>query len=121
MKWIKRSDIIFTASIVAAALIIWGLLTAAPEGKTAVVMLDGVTVATLSLDDDTVYTVQGDYTNVLRVEDGEIFVAETDCPNKICQKQGAISRAGQTIVCAPNKMTVTITGGEEAGVDAVTQ
>ena len=57
----------------------------------------------------------------LEVKDGEIFVWESDCPNQICVREGAVSRAGQTIVCAPNKMTVTVTGGEEGGVDAITQ
>ncbi len=121
MKLFKWSDIVFTAVIVAAALIIWGLLAVAPAGKYAVVMLDGAEIASLPLDKDTVYTVRGEYTNVLQIEDGEIFVVETDCPNKICQKEGAISRSGQSIVCAPNRMTVTITGGEGGGVDAITQ
>ena len=121
MKLFKRSDIVFTAVIVAAALVIWGLLSAAPLGERAIVMLDGEQIASLPLDEDTVYIVRGKYTNVLEVRDGEIFVVETDCPNKICQKEGAISKAGQSIVCAPNRMTVTIAGGEGGGVDAITQ
>lgn len=121
MKLFKRSDIVFTAVIVAAALIIWGLFAGAPAGKYAVVMLDGKEIASLPLDEDTVYTVRGEYTNVLRIADGEVFVEETDCPNKICQKEGAISKSGQNIVCAPNRMTVTITGGERSEVDAITQ
>jgi len=121
MKLIKRSDIIFTAAVVAAALLIWGWTATAPRGERALVMLEGREIASLPLDTDTVYTVRGEYTNVLEVKDGEVFVADTDCPNKTCQKEGAISRAGQTIVCAPNKMTVTVTGGEEGGVDAITQ
>lgn len=121
MKLFKRSDIVFTAVIVAAALAIWGVFAAAPQGERAVVMLDGKQIASLPLDVDTTYTVRGEYTNVLEVKDGEIFVADTDCPNQICRKEGAISRAGQSIVCAPNKMTVTVTGGEGDGVDAITQ
>jgi hypothetical protein len=121
MKLFKRSDIIFTVAIAAAALIIWGLFAAAPLGERAVIMLDGKQIASLWLDEDTIYTVRGEYTNVLEVKDGVIFVWESDCPNQICVKEGAISKSGQAIVCAPNKMTVTITGGEEGGVDAITQ
>ncbi len=121
MKLFKKSDIIFTAAIVAVALAVWGLFAAAPAGERAVIMLDGKQIASLPLDEDTIYTVRGEYTNVLEVKDGQIFVRGTDCPNQICKKEGAISKDGQTIVCAPNKMTVTITGGEEGGVDAITQ
>lgn len=40
------------------------------------------------------------------------------CPRGICWRTGWISRTGQMIVCLPNRMTVTLEGGE-TDVDTV--
>ena len=43
------------------------------------------------------------------IDNGRVCVKETDCPNKLCQK-GAITMAGQSIVCLPNRVSVLIEG-----------
>ena len=84
-------------------------------------MLNGKEIASLPLDRDADFTVQGEYTNVIRIRDGEAFVLQTDCPNRTCLKEGGISKNGQSIVCAPNKMIAAVEGGGEGDVDAITQ
>jgi len=37
------------------------------------------------------------------------------CPNGICSKTGWIDKTYQSIVCLPNKITITIQGGKEKG------
>lgn len=44
---------------------------------------------------------------VLIDEDG-ILVVDSSCHNKICVKTGKISKVGQIIVCAPNKVVIKI-------------
>ena len=48
---------------------------------------------------------------------------EADCPDGTCVRQGAIQTPGETIVCLPHRVTVTIVGNGEGtgGVDAVVQ
>lgn len=121
MKLVKRSDVVFTLVIVAASLLVWALLQTAPAGERLVVTLDGNEIASLPLDQDTEFTVRGEYTNVLVIRGGEAFVLDTDCPNNTCRKEGSIYKKGQTIVCAPNKMIAVITGSGEGDVDAITQ
>ena len=121
MKWFKWSDVLFTAILIAAALLLWVVFQTSSAGGQAVIKLDGKQIAVLPLQSDSIYIVQGEYTNVIEIKDGLVFVRETDCPNKICQKQGSIQKNGQSIVCVPNKMTVVIIGGEEATVDAITE
>lgn len=39
-----------------------------------------------------------------------VCVAESDCPTLDCVRTGVISRAGQSIVCLPGRIVVTLVG-----------
>ena len=55
------------------------------------------------------YTVK-DGANVIRIKDGQAYMIHSDCPDHTCERTGKIRYVGQTIVCLPNKVTVTIIG-----------
>ncbi|MEA5002174.1 MAG: NusG domain II-containing protein [Christensenella sp.] len=118
-KLIKKSDIVFTVVIAAIILLVWFLTLPREAGRDVVFRMNGEILATLPLSEDTVYEVSGQYQNTFEIKDGAVRVAFTDCPNHQCEKTGAISRAGQSIVCAPNGASATITGGE-ADIDGIT-
>jgi hypothetical protein len=44
------------------------------------------------------------------VERNGIRVLQSFCPNQVCVKQGAARRAGDMLVCVPNRMVVLIRG-----------
>ena len=44
------------------------------------------------------------------MENGAVRVSESDCPNQDCVHSGAISRAGQSIVCLPARVADTLEG-----------
>ena len=46
----------------------------------------------------------------VHIADGKVWVEGADCPDKICEHTGAISRAGQQIVCLPNAVVITLVG-----------
>ena len=117
-KLITKSDIIFTAAIAAAVLLIWFFTLPRTAGEYVVIRRGGEVVASLPLSEDAALAVDGDYYNVFEIRNGSVRMAETDCPNRQCERTGSISRAGQSIVCAPNGVTATITGGE-ADVDGI--
>ena len=77
-----------------------------------------------NLDTNGTFTVRTDLgTNVIEIKDGKVYVSEADCPDKLCVKQGPISKAGETIVCLPHKLVVRITSNDfndEPTYDAVT-
>jgi hypothetical protein len=81
-------------------------------------------IDTVSLDDDQEFEVSRDGSyNLIEVSGGKIRVAEADCPDKTCVHTGAKGRAGDLIVCLPNRLQIKIKGGSadgpENGVDAV--
>ena len=95
--------------------LVWVLLSVIlrEEGAIAVVAIDGVEIARYELSVDGEYTLGGG-TNVLVIKDGEAYMSYADCPDGTCVKTGRVSYRGQTIVCLPNKISVTIVGGDGA-------
>ena len=106
--------------LLAAALFVFHFAAPKKAGAAAKITVDNQTVATLPLSKDTTYKVEtaAGY-NLVVIENGRAFVREADCKNQICVKSRAIARAGESIVCLPHKMTVSIVGGEPPTVDFV--
>jgi len=58
--------------------------------------------------------------NVIEAERGRIRMLKADCPDGTCMRQGWISSGVMPIVCLPNRVVITLEGGEsDADVDAV--
>ena len=81
------------------------------EGAGVRVCVDGVEIASYSLQQEGTYALNGG-TNTLVIADGAAWVSEADCPDDLCVKQGKIRSGGQCITCLPNKLTVTVYGAE---------
>ena len=78
---------------------------------TICIAIDGETVerCALSTYEGGTYKSRG-YTLTVAAENGAVRVSESDCPNQDCVHSGAISRAGQSIVCLPARVAVTLEG-----------
>ena len=59
-----------------------------------------------------------DGTNIFAIEGGTIRVKEADCRGQDCVHFAPINKAGQTIVCLPHHLSVTIEGSSD-GPDVV--
>lgn len=59
--------------------------------------------------------------NKLHIENGEIWIHDASCPDKLCIYQGKISGDGEIIVCLPNKLLVKIVGKDEKKIDFIAQ
>ena len=119
----RRGDTAVIALILAAAISVAAAFAlAAADGGEAVAEIrrDGELGATLPLNADAQYTVEGAYTNTICVEAGEVFFASSDCPGGDCVHSGAISRPGRSLVCLPNRVEVRVVSKTAAtDVDAV--
>ena len=99
----------------AALLLSVGLWLFAGRGQQVEITVDGKTVMTLPLDVDTTVTVPGvDGENTLVIADGTARMQEADCPDGLCVSHRAISRAGESIICLPHRVVVTVVGGTPA-------
>ena len=112
----KKADIIL--AVVLLIIGATGLLAFRPAeeaGSTAVISLDGEVKDRLPLDTDQSVVIESSYgSNRITVENGSVFISETDCRGQDCVRMGRISREGQMIVCLPHHLTVTIEGSGNA-------
>ena len=114
-----RLDIIVIAAILLASLSLLLILSLTKkEGSIAVVEVDGQVVAEYPLYMDGVFPLNGG-TNVLVIEGGTAYLNYSSCPDHTCENTGKIKYVGQTIVCLPNYLTVTVVGESDNSVDFV--
>lgn len=119
----NAADLMIVAAVLllAAAAFIRFFPSGAQEGAAvAVITVDGAEVdrLPLTLAAERSYTANG-YTLRVAVENGSVRVTHADCPSRDCVRTGAISRPGQSIVCLPARLTVTIEGVPD-GYDLIT-
>ena len=83
--------------------------------------VDGQLMGEYPLDQDIVISVPDDKnaTNIISIEASSARMIEADCPDKLCIHQGSINKQGQTIVCLPNKVVVTVISDKEPGYDTI--
>ncbi|MCR4806802.1 MAG: NusG domain II-containing protein [Lachnospiraceae bacterium] len=58
--------------------------------------------------------------NILIIKDGEAYISEASCPDKLCIHQGRINKEGQELVCLPNRVLVRASGKDGSEYDAIT-
>ena len=117
----KKNDWFLAAGILAAAAILLCFQIFRKTGDQAVVSItvDGVLYGTYSLDKDR--TVEINDTNRLEIRGGYAQMVWADCPDQVCVNHRAVSRNGESIICLPNEVVVSVRGGEEAELDGVVQ
>lgn len=115
----RRIDIIVIASLLLLSLLALLFITLTrKEGAAVEITVGGDVVATYSLFKNGEYELNGG-TNTLVIENGVAYMDYSSCPDHVCERKGKIRYSGQTIVCLPNKLTVTIIGETDESVDFV--
>ncbi len=111
----------------ALAVLLWAGFYVVPRGSgelTAVVRVDGKQLARLPVTGQTLAEKKVQLPGgiaTIQYGQGKVRVEPLDdhiCPNGICWKTGWVSRAGQSIVCVPNHMTITLEGASK-DIDSV--
>ena len=86
-----------------------------------VVTVDGKEFGRYSLAEDVTVEIrtgaQGEELNLLVIKGGQAYVETATCPDGICAGHKPIKRDGESIVCLPHKIVVSLNGGN--GYDAV--
>ena len=117
-----KNDIIFIAAILAVvAIAAVALLLLRGEGSTVTVEVDRQIIGTYSLAIDRVVDITTDDGEMNRrvIRDGKAFMESATCPDGVCVSHRPISREGETIVCLPHKVVVTVIGGNENEPDVI--
>ncbi|MBR3738340.1 MAG: NusG domain II-containing protein [Eubacterium sp.] len=113
---LKKGDIIIiTALLCAAASVFCALHFFAPGGENVRIEVDSKTVATLPIGKNTTYNVKigKKVTNTVEIKNNQVDVTYADCPDKICVKHRKISKSGESIICLPNKVVISVESDNE--------
>lgn len=117
----KKHDLILVLAVLAAAVFLFAgkKLFFSDPPVSVTISVDGAEVMTLDLNQDCDETIEspGGGTNRVIIKNGAVHMEEASCPDKVCVKQGAVSETGQSIVCLPNRVIVTITGTDSQKTD----
>lgn len=105
----NRRDIglvIFVLLAAAAGFVL--MITQTGNGSRVEITVDGEVYGVYDLDQD--QTIEIGETNICRIEDEEVWMEWADCPDQLCVHQKKISSSNETIVCLPNRVTLTVLG-----------
>ena len=110
----KKKDIIIIAAarLCALALYLVSQVSLGAEASSVVVTVDGREMLRRPLAMENSYEIaqEDGSVNVIRVEDGAVFMQEANCRDGLCIRQGRMKNAAKTIVCLPHKLVVQLTG-----------
>ncbi len=119
----RRNDIILSTGVVVIAFFVLVLQNCMAEtGAKVIVQCDGALLYEYSLGEDRTgddainIETQNGY-NVLEIKDGKAYIREADCPDGLCMKQKDISRQGESLICLPHKLVISVEGAEEGEID----
>lgn len=92
------------------------------EGEVLVIR-DGSVTASYPLSEDitvTLWNEERTHYNLLMIRDGSAEISDANCPDKICVRSRAIERDGESIICLPHKLVLSIHSERKRDMDAVT-
>ena len=114
LPFFKKADILLLAVLLIIGAGSLLLLQGGEPGSVAVVTVDGVETSRIPLTQDRWEQIveTGYGTNTLLIENGSISVTASDCRGGDCMRFAPINKAGQTIVCLPHHLSITIAGGD---------
>ena len=115
----KKMDLILVFTVLVLAiggLLVYNMLGKKEAGR-VVVEVDGEVFGEYKLFENQEVLINE--TNILLIENGVVNMYEANCPDQICVKHVPISKNGETIVCLPNKVVVTVKEAATGELDAV--
>lgn len=56
----------------------------------------------------------------VRIGEGEAWIEDSPCRDKLCVKMGKIKREGEQLICLPNRVVVELRGSQER-IDSISR
>ncbi len=109
--------VILIAASLSLLLILFPLLLSRSGATLTVSTPDGTEVYPLSVDRELEIHSRG-ITLRVKISGGVATVSESSCPDKVCMHSSSISHVGDSILCAPAGVRLTVTS-ERGGGDIV--
>ncbi len=108
--------VILTVSILSLLLILFPFFLSRSGAQLTVATPDGTEVYPLSVDRELEIHSRGIVLRV-KISGGVATVVESSCPDKVCLHSSSVSRVGDSILCAPAGVRLTVTSERGGGDD----
>lgn len=114
-----KYDLILLAVCLIVSLSLWLAVTLLKKpGEYAVVNVNGEEYGRYPLSEERELVIETERgKNVLVIKDGYADITDATCPDGLCERQHKIDESGESLVCLPHKVTVTVVGKD--GIDLV--
>ena len=116
MKTIKIGDIVLILVWIAVSLVVFFLIQQKKQATT-VEIRQGEAQQVYALAEDRMIELDG--VGTIIIADGGVHVENMQCPDKVCERFGIISKAGESIICVPNQLVIEIQG--DGGLDGIAE
>lgn len=116
----RKNDWLLAGGILIAAfgLLFFRFLFGAEAGQ-VVVTVDGKEYGVYELAEDRTIEIGG--TNRMVIKGGKVKMEWADCPDQICVDHREIGRDGESIICLPNKIVITVKSEDIPELDGIAQ
>lgn len=93
------------------------------KGAYITITQNGTVIGKYSLYENETFTIytSDNHLNTICIDNGQVWIEDADCPDGLCVKQGAISRNGESIICLPHKLVITVETDHESEIDSVSK
>ena len=114
----KKLDFLVCAAVVLTGVCLLFFAGGKGQGSQIEIQVDGKLHSVYSLSENTDVQISTAYgENTVRIQNGKASVVHSSCKDKIEINAGEISRCGESLICLPNRLVITVSG--EGGVDGV--
>ncbi|HHL2029701.1 TPA: NusG domain II-containing protein [Clostridium perfringens] len=115
----KKWDLIIIIVLIILSLMPIRLLISSNNSgdlKRVIISVNGEEYESLELKenlDEIIKIEDGLGVNEICINKGQVYMNYSNCTDKVCMRQGKISKIGESIVCLPNRVFIEIKGDEE--------
>ena len=80
------------------------------DAQTVQIFQNGNLIKEVPLNKDAGFVIEGDYANIVTIENGAVSITKSTCPGADCVHTGSIKTMGKSIVCLPNRVEIRLAG-----------
>lgn len=86
------------------------------QGTEVEITLDGNLFGRYSLHENKIIVVESEYgKNTVNIQNGSVYVTDSTCDDKSEIIKGSVNKSGQSLICLPNRLVITVVGREAVG------
>lgn len=114
----KKMDFLICGLVIVAGLCLLIFSSGKNQGSQIEIYVDGNLHGVYALSKDEQIDIQSKYgENTVLIRNGNVSVVQSSCKDKLEINAGEISRRGESLICLPNRLVITVSG--EGAVDGV--